>query len=49
MGYIAEFAISAFSAGHGDKVTIVPLNNLDIVDHKLIVEGNGNHCLHSAC
>ena len=46
MGDIAVFAVSSFSARHRDKQAFLPFNDLDIVDHKLVVQCDGHDRLH---
>jgi len=40
MNDILELPVGQLSGGHRDEVTILPFNDLDVVNHKLVVEGN---------
>jgi hypothetical protein len=45
---IAIGIVGIFSAGHNDKEFVACINDLDVVNCKLTVEGDRNDCLHRA-
>src|SRR5690606_8384465 len=48
MSDVAEFSVRGTLARHGYEHPIITVNNTDIMNHKLIVNGNRSDCLHSS-
>ena len=46
MGNVAVFTVCCLAAWHGDEQSLFAFNDFDIVDHELIVQGNGNDRFH---
>ena len=45
---ITEITLTDLTARHSDKESVLPINNLDVVNNKFIVKGNGCHSFHLA-
>jgi hypothetical protein len=48
MNNVVEGFVGVFATGHDDKEFVSCVDNLDVMDGKLSVKGDGNDCFHGA-
>ena len=46
MGNVSVLSICSLTAWHCDKESFLSLDDFNVVNDKLIIDGNGNYCLH---